>query len=202
MRESRSEPRSVSPPIYSPQELAELGLKVFGKNVSISRRASIHGWDRISIGDHVRIDDFCVLTGGSGIEIGSYVHVSAHCALYGGSGIVMEDFSGLSPRTLVFSESDDFSGRSLIHPFFPKTPEWKPGYQAGRVSLRRFAQTGAGTTLLPGVTLGEGAATGAHTLVNHDLDPWWIYFGTPARRFRARERDIIGLAEAYRRLNP
>lgn len=188
-------------PVYSPEELSELGLKAFGRNVAISRHASIHGWDRISVGDHVRIDDFCVLTGGAGIEIGSYVHVSAHCALYGGSGIRLDDFSGLSPRTLVFSESDDFSGRSLIHPFFPKTPEWKPGYAAGRVTVRRFAQTGAGTTIMPGVTLGEGAVTGAHTLVTDDLEPWWIYVGTPARKLRERQRDVVQLAEAYQRLH-
>ncbi|MGE3309532.1 MAG: acyltransferase [Limisphaerales bacterium] len=186
------------PPVYSAGELADLGLQSFGRDVSISRRAAIHQADRISLGDHVRIDDFTILTGGAGIEIGSHVHVSAHCALYGGSGIVMEDYSGLSPGTLVFSESDDFSGRSLVHPFFPKTAEWKPGYQAGRVTLRRFAQTGARTTLLPGVTLGEGAVTGAHTLVTHDLDPWWIYVGTPARKLKERERDIVRLAEAHR----
>lgn len=189
-------------PHYSPEELAGLGLKAFGRDVAISRRASIHGWDRISVGDQVRIDDFAVLTGGAGIEIGSHVHISAHCALYGGSGITLEDYSGLSPRSLVFSESDDFSGRSLVHPFFPKSPEWKPGYAAGRVILRRFAQTGAGTTILPGVTFGEGAVTGAHTLVTDDLEPWWIYVGTPARKLRERARDVVRLAEEFHRLNP
>ncbi len=189
-------------PIYSPDELAALGLKSFGRNVAISRRASIHGWDRLSVGDHVRIDDFCVLTGGAGIEIGSYVHVSAFCALFGGSGIVLEDYSGLSPRSMVFSESDDLSGASLVHPFFPKTPEWKPRYQAGRVTLRRFAQTGAGTTILPSVTLGEGAVTGAHTLVVTDADPWWIYVGTPARRLKERSRDILRLMEDFHRGHP
>jgi acetyltransferase-like isoleucine patch superfamily enzyme len=187
---------------YTPEELAGLGLKAFGRDVSISRSASVHGWDRISMGDQVRIDDFAVLTGGAGIEIGSHVHISAHCALYGGSGITLEDYSGLSPRSLVFSESDDFSGRSLVHPFFPKTSQWKPGYVAGRVTLRRFAQTGAGTTILPGVTFGEGAVTGAHTLVTDDLEPWWIYVGTPARKLRERERDVLRLAEEFQRINP
>lgn len=189
-------------PTYSAEELAALGLKTFGRDVSVSRLASIHGWDRVSVGDHVRIDDFAVITGGMGIDIGCYVHISAHCALYGGSGITLEDYSGLSPRSLVFSESDDLSGASLVHPFFPKTPEWKPGYKAGRVILRRFAQTGAGTTILPGVTIGEGAVTGAHTLVTDDLEPWWIYVGTPARKLRDRERDVLRLAEEFHRLNP
>ena len=188
----------MSTSYYAPEELRGLGLRDFGTDVSISRRASVYGWDRLRIGHHVRIDDFCLLTGGAGIDIGSHVHISAYCALYGGSSIVLEDYSGLSPKSLVFSESDDFSGLSLVHPFFPKSPEWKPGYRAGRVVLRRFAQTGAGTTVLPGVTFGEGAVTGAHTLVNADLEPWWIYVGTPARKLRERARDVERLATAFR----
>lgn len=182
---------------YSRAELAALGLRAFGQEVFISRKASVYGWDRLTVGNQVRIDDFCVVSAGAGIEIGSHVHVSAHCALYGGSGIRLEDYSGLSPGTRLFSESDDFSGHSLVHPFFPATPEWKPGYQRGPVVLRRFAQTGAGTTVLPGVTFGEGAVTGAHTLVVQDLDPWWIHVGTPARRLRERARDVERLAAAF-----
>lgn len=193
---------NLSSAIYSPEELAGLGLAAVGRNVSISRLASLHGRERISLGDHVRIDDFCVLTGGAGIAIGNYVHLSAYCGLFGGSGIVLESYSGLSPRTLLFSESDDFSGNSLIHPFFPKTPEWKPGYQAGPVVLRRFAQTGAGTTVLPGVTFGEGAVTGAHALVTGNLEPWWLYVGTPARKLRERARDVVRLAEAFHTRQP
>lgn len=189
---------TATSPIYSPEELAELGLRSFGHHVAISRKASVYGWNRISVGSHVRIDDFAILTAGGGVEIGDYVHISAYSGLFGGSGITLEDFSGLSPRSLVFSESDDFSGASLIHPFFPRTPELKPGYQAGRVTLRRFAQTGAGTTILPGVTLGEGAVTGAHSLVDTDLDPWWIYVGTPARKLRERSREVVRLAENFR----
>ncbi len=36
----------------------------------------------ISIGDNVRIDDFCILSGK--IELGSNIHISAYC-LYNGS---------------------------------------------------------------------------------------------------------------------
>ena len=191
---------SQSSPIYSREELVSFGIRSVGHEVAISRKASIHGWNRLSVGHHVRIDDFTVVSAGSGIEIGNYVHISAHCALYGGSGITFEDYTGLSPRCLVFSESDDFSGESLVHPFFPKTPEFKPGYCSGRVILRRFAQTGAGTTILPGVTLGEGAVTGAHSLLNEDAEPWWIYVGVPARKLRERSRAVLALAERFQRM--
>ena len=60
---------------YNEEELKEIGLKVYGKNVLISRNATIYGADKISIGDNVRIDDFCILSGN--ISLGSYIHIAA-----------------------------------------------------------------------------------------------------------------------------
>ena len=48
---------------YSREELLDLGLKSVGENVRISRKVSIYGAEQISIGDNVRIDDFCILSG-------------------------------------------------------------------------------------------------------------------------------------------
>lgn len=46
---------------YSEEELRSIGLKSYGKNVLISRFARIYGAESISIGNNVRIDDFCIL---------------------------------------------------------------------------------------------------------------------------------------------
>lgn len=48
---------------YTHDELAEIGFKSCGKNVLISRKASIYSPAKIEIGDNVRIDDFCILSG-------------------------------------------------------------------------------------------------------------------------------------------
>ena len=63
---------------YTEEELKGLGFRHIGNGVCISRKASIYGAQNISLGDHVRIDDFCILSGR--IEIGSYVHVAAATA--------------------------------------------------------------------------------------------------------------------------
>ena len=67
---------------YSPEELKSLGLKEYGENVLISRKCSSYGAENIRLGSHVRIDDFCVLSGK--VELGNYVHIAASCLLYGG----------------------------------------------------------------------------------------------------------------------
>ena len=70
---------------FNEEELNKMGFKSIGKNVLISKKASIYSPEKIKIGDHVRIDDFTILSGN--ITIGNYVHISAYVALYGRFGI-------------------------------------------------------------------------------------------------------------------
>ena len=103
---------------YSEKELKQLGFQSYGKNVLISRFARFYGAENMVIGDSVRIDDFCILSGK--ITIGSYVHISAMSCLYAGStGIVLEDYSGISPRCVLHAESDDFSGEYMTNSMVP-----------------------------------------------------------------------------------
>lgn len=67
---------------YYEDELRQLGFASLGENVLISRNARFYGISSMRLGNHVRIDDFVILSGN--IEIGNYVHVSAYAALYGG----------------------------------------------------------------------------------------------------------------------
>ncbi|MEU3304418.1 antibiotic acetyltransferase, partial [Streptomyces sp. NPDC006678] len=43
-------------------------------------------------------------------------------------------------------------------------------------------------TILPGVTIGRGAAVGAGSVVTKDVPPEVVVAGNPARMIRARER--------------
>ena len=77
---------------YSEEELLKIGFKSIGKGCLISRKTSFYGVDKISIGNNVRIDDFCILSGN--ITLGNNIHISAYVALYGAEGIVFEDYTG------------------------------------------------------------------------------------------------------------
>ena len=48
---------------YTENELKQIGFKRIGENVLISRKASIYQPELIEIGNNVRIDDFCILSG-------------------------------------------------------------------------------------------------------------------------------------------
>lgn len=171
---------------YTQEELSSIGLKSFGNDVFISRKSSFYSPERISIGDNVRIDDFCILSGE--ITIGSHIHISPFVALYGVNGIVLEDFTGISPRSTVYSAMDDFSGEFLIGPIHPRNMINVTG---GKVVIKRFAHIGANCVIFPHLTIEEGSVIGAMSLVTHSTSPWTINTGIPINKIRPRKKDLL-----------
>jgi galactoside O-acetyltransferase len=171
---------------YSEAELGALGLQEYGETVLISRKASLYTPEYIRIGSNVRIDDFCILSGH--ITLHSNVHIAAYSALYGSNEIEMEDYTGVSPKTLIFSAMDDFSGEYLISPMPPAAFTKVNG---GKVLIKRYAQLGAGTIVFPDLIINEGAAAGAMSLINRSLDAWSIYAGIPAKRIKTRSKNLL-----------
>lgn len=168
------------------EELARIGLKSYGTNVLISRKASFYSPGEISLGNNVRIDDFCVLSGD--ITIDSHVHISAYSALYGRFGIRMEDYTGLSPRCTIFSAMDDFSGEYLIGPM---VEESKTHVTGGLVHIKKYTQIGAGSIIFPDIFIEEGVVVGAMSLVKQNLEAWTIYAGIPAKKIKKRENKLF-----------
>jgi len=162
-----------------------MGLRRVGENVLLSNKCSIYGSD-VVIGNNVRIDDFCILSGE--IRLGDNIHIGAYSALYGGYGIVMDDYTGLSPRCTIFSASDDFGGDYLISPM---NPEEYTNVTGGQVVLREFVQIGAGTVIMPGVTLDMGAAIGAMSFVKKDVPSFEIWGGNPLRYIKKRKHGLL-----------
>lgn len=177
---------------YSENELAAVGFKSYGKNVLISRKASIYFPELISIGNFVRVDDFCILSGN--ISLGSYIHISTYSALYGKYGINMHDFSGLSPRCTVFSATDDFSGEFLVNSMISEKFRHVTG---GKVIIGKFVQIGAGSIIMPNIIINEGAAIAALSFVNKSIEEWTIAGGIPAKLIKARSKKMVIKAKQF-----
>ena len=175
---------------YSQEELKKIGFKSYGENVLISRKASIYSPERIKIGNNVRIDDFCILSGN--VEIGNYVHISAYVALYGKEGILIKDFCGCSARCTIYSVTDDFSGEYMISPM---VPDELTNITGGKVVLEKYVQLGANTVVMPNIKIKEGTAVGAMSFVNKNLEEWSIYAGIPCKKIKERNKNIIKLSK-------
>ena len=178
---------------YSAKELMEIGFKSVGTNVLVSKKVSIYGAQNMSFGNNVRIDDFCVLSGK--LEFGDYIHIAVYSALFGGkTGIVMRDFSGLSSRCVIYAESDDYSGEYLTN---PTINEEYLNICSGKVILDRHVVIGTGTSILPGVEIGEGSAVGSMSLVNKSLEAWGIYAGVPCKKIKDRSNRLLELEQKF-----
>ena len=180
---------------YNETELKEIGFKSIGRNVLISKKASIYSADNISVADNVRIDDFCILSGK--IDIGSNVHIAAYVGIFSGKeGVIIEDFVGISARTLVYAISDDYSGEYLTNPTIPT--EYKNVVDT-KLIFKKHSLVGAGSLVLPGATIEEGCSFGAMSLINKQTEPWAIYVGAPIKKIKDRSKNLIELEKQFRK---
>jgi acetyltransferase-like isoleucine patch superfamily enzyme len=176
--------------------IERMGFATIGENLQISDRASFYGISKISLGSNVRIDDFCVLSAGlGGIAIGDYIHVAVYSSLIGAGKITLSDFCNISSRVSIYSSSDDYSGAMMTNPTLPSQ---FTGVTHADVYIGRHVIVGSGSVILPGVTLHDGVAVGALSLIIKDCAEFGIYAGSPARRIAERKRDLLELEKRFR----
>ena len=177
--------------MLSREAIKALGFASVGENVQISDRASIYGVDRIALGSNIRIDDFCVISAGlGGIVIGNYVHIAVGASLIGSGKITLCDFVGISSKSSIYSSNDDYSGAVMTGPTLPAK---FTNVVDSDVFLGKHVIVGSGSVILPGVTLEEGVAVGALSLVTKNCKAFGIYAGNPAKRIKERKRDLLDL---------
>lgn len=175
---------------FSEAELRELGFGSLGHDVRISKTATLYNRGQIHLGDHIRIDNFCVLaiSGSARLSIGNYVHVSAYSFMNGLADISIENFVTLAPYSRVFSSGDDYSGTCMTGAIVPE-PYRKT--LSAPVQIRRHVILGTGATVLPGVSLAVGTAVGAYSLVKSSTEEFSIVTGVPARKSGMRSKQLL-----------
>lgn len=177
---------------YNMEELSQLGLKTFGRNVLISRYARIYNPQNLEIGSNVRIDDFCVISAGIKMIIGNYVHISCYVGIWGNRGIIINDYCNISMGTKILTETDIYDGSVLVGSMFPIQHRKLKG---GEMIIHQYVNIGMNCTILPIDEIPEGVAIGANSLVNKPLEAWKIYVGSPVKILRDRSRDMIELSK-------
>jgi galactoside O-acetyltransferase len=181
--------------ILSREVVEQIGFASVGENVQISDRASFYNTSKISLGNNVRIDDYCVLSAGlGGICIGNYIHIAVFSSLIGAGKITLSDFCNISSRVSIYSSNDDYSGSAMTNPTLPSQ---YTGATHADVLLGKHVIIGCGSIILPGITLEEGVAVGALSLVAKDCKAFGIYAGNPARRVKERKRGLLELEKAF-----
>ena len=65
------------------------------------------------------------------------------------------------------------------------------------VNIGRHVIIGTGSIILPGVTLEEGVAVGALSLMKKDCLAFGIYMGSPAKRISERKQNFLALEKQF-----
>ena len=183
------------------QQLNAAGFAALGSDVRIEDSVLILGAGHIRLGSHIRIDAFSVISAGPAeLTIGNHVHLAVGVRVFAGSGVSIGPFVSLSAGVCVYSASDDYSGGALTNPTVPIDMR---DVTARPVTMERHAIVGAGSVILPGVRLGEGASVGALTLVHRSVPEFAVVSGNPMRQIgHARRARLLALeAELLRREN-
>lgn len=147
----------------------------------VSPRACISAgtriWHQAQVREGARIGENCILSKGAYVDldvtIGSNVKIQNGASVY--HGVTIEDGVFLGPGVIL---ANDRLPRAINPDGSLKSDaDW----EVSSTQVRRGASIGAGSVVLPGVTIGEFAMIGAGALVTHDVPPHGLVYGNPAR---------------------
>ncbi len=131
-----------------------------------------HVMQGASIGQECNIGEHCFVE--TGAKVGNRVTIKNGNMLW--EGIVVEDGAFIGPN--VFFTNDRY-------PRSPRLEQARSRYcdRTWLVStcVQKGASLGAGSVIVPGVTIGEFAMVGAGSVVTRDVPPYALVAGNPAR---------------------
>ena len=164
----------------------------FGRILSVTAKTlaklqqpfMIYGWRDPVSGVYrkwTRISSNAIIMSQSRLSIGDYVWVWHHTILDATEGITIGEGAQIGSWVGVFTHGSENAirllGREFIH--IPNTE--RRGYTRGAVNIGAYSFIGAGSVILPGVTIGKGCLVGAHSLVTQAIPDFSIAIGAPAK---------------------
>ena len=159
-------------------------IKYCGTDVVFYPLCKIIRSQNAEIDDYTRILDFSFIDAGKSLKIGKHCMITWHTLIEGGANTKIGDRVFVGPGTKILTSTYEIHGLYSAE-FIPKETH-RINY--GDIKIEDDAYIGANCTIMPGVTIGEGAVVGANCLVNKNLEPWGIYVGTPCKKIGMREK--------------
>lgn len=159
-------------------------LKKCSETAKIFPLAKLCRPEVIEIDDWARIHDFVFMWGGRGVKIGKYNDIQPFVNIWGGGELVMGDYISVGGGSQLLTATYDYRGYRMVDGL----PEGHTNTLWGKLVIENDVYIGVNCTIMPDVTIGEGAIVGGGSFVNKNLDPWSIYVGSPAKKIGERPR--------------
>ena len=137
-----------------------------------------------NIPDSTNIWQFCVVF--PNCEIGENCNICSHCLIENevmiGNSVTIK--SGVQVWDGITIEDNVFIGANVTftNDKYPrsKNPDW----QLLKTIIKKGASIGAGSTILPGLIIGENSIVGAGSVVTRDIPAGELWLGNPAHFVR------------------
>lgn len=129
------------------------------------------------------IDSTATFDGIDKLTMGRYIHIGAKCFISCKGGLNIGDGTILSARVTILTSNHDYRSEDFL-PYGLKD-NFRP------VEIGRGVWIGYGATVLPGVSIGDGAVLGAASVISKDVAPGQIVGGNPARVLGSRDPAAI-----------
>jgi acetyltransferase-like isoleucine patch superfamily enzyme len=159
-------------------ELVLRGRLGLGAHCQLGRHVRLIGPAKnFRVGSHVTLYGNTVLdaSGQRGrMSIGSGSHIDHQCVLYGQGGLVIGSNCAVAAGVLIYSQTNADERRD-------GTPVALQPTRYAPVTIGDGCWLGAGSRILPGVSIGGGATVGAGAVVTKDVQPGSTVVGVPAR---------------------
>lgn len=155
-------------------------FRTIGKNIKLAPGLKLGNANHISLGNNVSVMSHCVLecTGdsakmvlGNNISIGEYSHITCAQKMVIGDGL-------LTGRYVLIT--DNAHGENLPNEL-QIPPLERRVCSSGPVTIGRNVWIGDKATILPGVTIGDGAVIAANAVVTKNVPPYTVVAGCPAK---------------------
>ncbi|MDU5109610.1 MAG: acyltransferase [Clostridium sp.] len=116
------------------------------------------------------------------LQIGDYVHLGANCKMNCYGGVVIGNNVVLGPNVTIWSVDHNYKNANMIP--FDEIQLCK------KVVIEDNVWIGANSTIIPGITIGEGAIIAMGSVVTRDVNPLEVVGGNPAKTINKRnEKD-------------
>jgi acetyltransferase-like isoleucine patch superfamily enzyme len=145
----------------------------------------------VKLGKNVQLNEFINLYGctiGDGTKIGPFVAIQKNAAV--GRNCKIQSHTFICEGVTIEDEVFVGHGVMFINDPYPRATATGGGlqteadWQVVPTVVKTRASLGSNTTILCGITIGEGAVVGAGSVVTKDVAPNTIVAGNPARVIR------------------
>jgi dTDP-4-amino-4,6-dideoxy-D-glucose acyltransferase len=161
-------------------------LKKCGEGVKIYPLAKLAFPHVIELGQYCKIRDFVFIFAGKGVTIGQYSDLQPHTVIWGGGTTIIGDRVSVGPGTVLLSAVYSHAkGLKMVDGL----PDGSTNALYGKLVIGNDVYIGANCSLMPNITIGEGAVVGAGSFVNKDIEPWTVVAGSPAKKISVREKE-------------